>query len=252
MEFDDSLLVDFSDIPDPIQFQETNIPEEKKESNEYNYDKETTDRYKVMRLRKMDPLTYDIIDDNYAFKFKCKWDPYTGERLEEDPYGPLYFDPDILIHYFYFKRLDKLWVHPKDEMNSGYYQGYYDDGVGAGDEFYVSGRGSHPEWYIFRIPINDCYLPKDHNRQFITFGPKLTDDEIIEIDRLANLRENNYRMLFGRKRPSLRRMKELYDLAITKEPNKNKYIEDPNIKDIQQEYNKINRNAVDLLVAMSG
>jgi len=242
----ESFLVDFSDIPsnDPIE----PVNQLKKQ---IEYDKETTEKYRVLRLRKMDPLIYEEVDEQYAFKFKYKWDPYTGERLEDDPNGSIYFDPDFLIKYFYTKRLDKLWVQPIDD-HTGYFEGYYDAGVGAGEEFFLESRGAHPEWYMFRIPIIDCYLTKNHNRQFVTFGPKLTNDEIIEIDRLANLRANNYRMLFNRHRPSLTKMKELYDLAISKEPIKEMIDQKQKKEVIQEHYNKINRQAVDQLVEMHG
>jgi len=247
MEFDESLLVDFSDIPDA----DLNEPVTVQPKKQIEYDKETNEKYRVLRLRKMDPLLYNEVDDQYAFKFKYKWDPYTGERLEEDPNGPIYFDPDYLIKYFHTKRLDKLWVQPTDESN-GYFEGYYDAGVGAGEDFHLASRGAHPEWYIFRIPIIDCYLTKDHNRQFITFGPKLTNEEILEIERLANLRADNYRMLFNRNRPSLNQMKELYDLAIAREPNKSIIEQKHKKESVQDHYNKINRQAVDQLVEMAG
>lgn len=244
METYDDLLVDFSDVPDVIQ----TTTEPKIEKKVIEYDKETTEKYRVWRLRKLDPF-YNEVDDNYGFKFKYKWDPYTGERQEEDSDGPLYFDPDHLIKYFHTKRLDHLWVNPVDETH-GYFEGYYDSGVGAGEDFYIASRGSHPEWYMFRIPINDCYLTKDHNKQFITFGPKLSDDEIIEIERLANQRPDNYRMLFGKPRPSLTLMKKLYDQAIAMKPTIGHQIKKG--EDVQIYYNKINRQAVDKLVAMNG
>lgn len=241
--FDDTLL-DFSQNVE----EKSNIISE--QSNVIEYDKDTTEKYKAMRFRKMDPISLCDIDDKYAFKFKYKWDPYTGERQGEDPDGPLCFDPDMLIKYYHTKRFDKLWINPIDD-NNGYYQGYYDDGVGCGDDFYLPARGSHPEWYIFRIPIMDCYLTKDHNYQFITFGPKLTDEEITLIDKLANLRSNNYKKLFGHTRPSLTSMKKLYDQAITKEP----YIENKQeiaVERLQENYNKINREAVNDLVKIKG
>lgn len=247
MDIDETLLVDFSDIPD----EEPKITPNIKPTKQIEYDRETTEKYRVLRLRKMDPFTYNEMDDHHAFKFKYKWDPYTGERLGEDQNGPIYFDPDYLIKYFYTKRLDKLWVNPIDESN-GYFEGYYAEGVGAGEDFHLESRGAHPEWYLFRIPIIDCYLTKDHNKQFITFGPKLTNDEIIEIERLANLRNDNYRLLFNRNRPSLIQMKELYDVAIAKEPKKNMIDQTLKKEVIQEQYNKINRQAVDKLVEMSG
>ena len=247
-DYDDNdleLRVDFSSYND--------IPIVKKTENkhEIKYDHDTREKYRVLRFRKMDPIIFMQIPDEYAFKFKYKWDPYTGERQEEDPNGPLYFDPDLLIKHFYTKRLNKLWVAPKDEYNGGYFHGYYDDGVGSGEDFHLIGRGSHPEWYLFRLPIIDCYLTEDHNKQFITFGPKLTDDEIAEIERLANLRINNYRELFHFNRPSITKIKKIYDIAIAVRPS----LENIELIDhdkIQEYYNKINRDAVDQLVGMKG
>ena len=63
-----------------------------------------------------------------------------------DQDGPLSFDPDILIKHFHTKRLDKLYIPPKNDKE-GYFDGCYDDGVGAGDTFFFQGRGHHPEWY---------------------------------------------------------------------------------------------------------
>lgn len=215
-----------------------------------DYDDETKERYRVLRLRKMDPIALIDLDPNYSFKFEHKWDPYTGERKEKDENGALWFDPDILIKHFYNKRLNKIWNKPIDDSN-GYYQGYYDDGVGAGEDFHLVARGHHPEWYLFRLPIIDCYLTKSHNKQFITFGPRLTDEEILEIERLANLRPSNYKNLFGYNRPSLSEMKKLYDTAIAKTP---RCVLDQEMsqEEIKNYYNKINRNAVDVLVKMQG
>lgn len=248
IEGDDSeLCVDFSSCDIPI------IKSEPKKQ-EIKYDRDTREKYRVLRLRKMDPIIFMEIPDEYAFKFKYRWDPYTGERQGEDSNGPLYFDPDLLIKYFHTKRTNKLWVAPKDEHNGGFFHGYYDDGVGAGEDFHLIGRGSHPEWYLFRLPIIDCYLTEDHNKQFITFGPKLTDEEIAEIERLANLRINNYRELFHCNRPSLTKMKKLYDNAIAMRPSieitDNLELLHPS--QIQEFYNKANRDAVDQLLGIKG
>lgn len=254
INFDDKIIkeefVDFSNFSD-IVIKPKDEPIKKKEPE---YDHDTRERYRVLRKRKMDPIIYIELHDDYAFKFKYRWDPYTGERLDDDKDGPLCFDPDILIKYFYTKRLDKLWVAPSDEHN-GLYQGYYDDGVGAGEDFFLTARGHHPEWYIFRLPILDCYLTKDHNKQFITFGPKLTDEEIIEIEKLANLRPNNYKNQFGQNRPSLTLIKKLYDNAISRTPSLGEDHSDSNdnsIQSLSQTYNQINRSCVDSLIKIKG
>ncbi len=224
--------------------------EEKKPKVEYN--KETLERYRVYRLRKFDPIAWFEVDDEYSFKFYHMWDPYTGERKEPDENGPLCFDPDVLIWHYLSRILNKLWVQPSDE-SGGYYEGYYDDGAGAGEDFYLPSRGHHPEWYLFRLPITNCYLTKDHNNQFITFGPKLTDDEILEIDRLAKKRPNNFKETFGRNRPSLMEMKTLYDQAISKTPTLDEPVpKDISPEDLQNLYNRANRLAIDKLVKIAG
>ncbi len=179
------------------------------------FDKQTMVYYKSIRQSKLDPIFNKQMDDQTAFVFKDEWDPYTGERLGLDPIGPLYFDPDYLIFHFYKKRLDNLWIKPVDE-NDGYYDGHYGDAVGASEDFYIASRGHHPEWYLFRLPIIDCYLTKDHNLQHVTFGPKLTTEELKEIDRLSDL-SNTYKQTFKHNKPSLLKMEELYKIAISKE-----------------------------------
>lgn len=252
---DNNLQVDFSDINMPPS-------EKKKENDEIKYDHTTREKYKALRFRKMDPISFVELEDQYAFKFRYKWDPYTGERLIgqdkkwiEDENGPLCFDPDVLIKNYYVKRLDKLWIKPSDEQN-GLYAGHYDDAVGAGEDFYVTGRGHHPEWYMFRIPIIDCYLTEHHNNQHITLGPKLTNDEINELERLANLRLNNYRQMYGVDRPSLLLMKKLYDNAISKTPvleNINAdVINNLSKSDLQELYDRANRKCVDQLSKLRG
>ena len=184
-----------------------------------NYAHKTVEYYKNLRKVKIDPITDKIVTDDCCFKFYDQWDPYTGERKGADPYGPLYFDPDTLIKYFYSNRLRKLWVDPIDEA-TGYYQGYYDDGVGGGEDFLIEGRGHHPEWYLFRLPIIDCYLTTDHKDQVITFGPKLTDEEIMNIEKEAEKNPGNYIKNYGKPRPQLSLLKHYYDEAIKKHSTK--------------------------------
>lgn len=241
MSFDDFKLDD--EFDDFVSFTDT-VKEKPKEIKKDEYDFETMQRYRVFRDRKLDPIGLFELNEEYAFKFPYKWDPYTGERTGVDPMGALWFDPDILIKLFHTKRLEKIWSQPQAD-----YQGFYDDGVGAGETFYLSGRGYHPEWYVFRIPIIDCYLTTDHNKQIITFGPKLTDDEIKEIERLANLRPNNYKNMHGHHRPSLSEMKRLYDIAIAKTPDVKVSDKNANLAEL---YTIENKKAVDLLNKMRG
>lgn len=228
------------------------ITNDRSSSYDQDYEERTTEYYKTLRLRKMDPIVNIDLDDSNSFKFYWMWDPYTGERKEKDPHGPLYFDPDALIHYYYINRLKNLWNEPIDETG-GYYEGYYDMLVGIGDNINVVGRGPCPEKYLFRIPIIDCYLEKDYNKSVITMGPQLTDEEAKEIDRLAQKNHTNYKMMFKRQRPSLYEMKRQYDIAINKNPDishildKNKEYTEEELKNLKY---KENCKAVDKLKNM--
>jgi hypothetical protein len=177
------------------------------------------DNYSEYRSTNVDPILMTGLplvgySEHKYFKFKYKWNPYTGERQEIDKNGYLSFDPDTLIYYFYNNRLNYLWESTND-LN---YTGYFGDAVGNGPNFEIKGRGTHPDWYLFRLPIIDCYLHKDHCHQSVTMGPILTNKEINEIDRLAKTYKNNYKNKFKMKRPRLKKIKALYDEAIDNNP----------------------------------
>ena len=222
--------------------------EYKLNGNLIDYDDHTQIHYVMLRKLKLDPITHMEMSEETAFAFPYQWDPYSGTRLDKDPYGAIYFDPHMLARYFYINRTRNLWVQPTDD-NNGYYEGYYNDGVGAGEDFYVAGRGHHPEWYLFRLPVTNCYLTKDHNTQVITFGPKLTNEEIKEINDKLKQTKSVYHRLFRRNPPDLVEMKKLYDLAINTKPTLSN-IEDMNQEQIITERHKINRKAVDKLAKM--
>jgi hypothetical protein len=177
------------------------------------------------------------------------WDPYTGEKTEPDPFGPLYFDPDSLIHYYYINRLKNLWNEPVDEIN-GLYEGYYDMLLGSGNNINIIGRGECPEKYLFRIPIIDCYLEKDYNKSIITMGPRLTDEEAKEIDTIAQKHPLNYKAMFSKTRPSLYKMKKYYDEAINDNPNITLRIIDYSEEKIKELKYLANCKAVDKLKRM--
>ena len=177
------------------------------------------DKYKEYRKNKIDPLLheelplYENLNENDLFIFKYKWNPYIGEREEIDPNGPLYFDPDTLIHYFYVNRLNNLWI-----TSDNNFQGYYGDALGNGPNFYIEGRGDYRNWYLFRLPIPDCYLYNNHNYQTVTMGPILSNNEIKLIYRKAKRYKNKYYELYHKKRPNLIKLKLYYDNAISKNP----------------------------------
>ncbi len=186
----------------------------------------TEEYYKNLRKLKMDPISLEIVPYNIAFMFYYQWDPYTGERLGRDPYGPLHFHSIHIAYYFYKNRYRHLWVQPLDEgTDGGYYGGYYSDGVGSGKDFNIKSRGSFPERYLFRLPIQNCYLTSYHNRQIPTFGPMLTDYEIIELDGILRSLKKEYKNEYGKYPISLVKLKSLYDAAICKEPTiKNSHV----------------------------
>lgn len=218
-------FVDFDDEPNVVVTKE-------KPAHLYNnggilcdYDETTLEYYRVIRQRKMNVFLpgYSDFDSSKSFMYPYRWNPYSGEKIDVDPYGPLCFFPDDLIYNFYIKRLDMLWTDAVDEFG-GFYEGFYGDAVGAGKSIEIAGRGSYPERYLFRLPITNCYLPKSHNMIFITMGPILSDEEILEIDELANKFGNYYRKTYRKNRPSLYKMKQLYDQAISKTPDISKLI----------------------------
>ena len=254
-------LIDFSNVDIDIEINRNNkyVPVEENVSytleNGYpvQYDKQTMNYYRVIRKTKVDPILEIQVDEKYAFKFWDQWDPYTGKRLCADPHGPLYFDPDSIIKHLYTVRLNNLWNAP-----SGEYEGYYGDAVGNGPEFHIKGRGTFPDYNIFRLPIIDCYLTKDHNKQFVTLGPMLTDDEIKEIALLAMKKDSitgidTYKLCFQKSRPDLVKMKKLWDIATDPTPS----ISDLDVTamshgELMALYNKTNVDAVNLLRKMLG
>jgi hypothetical protein len=256
---DDDLLIDFEDeqITDNNA---TNENETKKYQKEY--DEYTTQLYKNMRLMKYNVISHDAFDCdfNHIFQYSHMWDPYTGEINGTDPIGPLCFHPDELINWFYTRRKKMLWIEQKDVMNGlneGVYEGYYGDGLGSGENIHIVSRGEFPELYLFRLPIDDCYLPPESDRSIITMGPKLSSEEIKSIEDLAEkYHKFNYQNLYGKKRPSLTLMKSLYDTAISKTPDISQYLEKDEKEDkisperLSELRGRANREAVSKLVSL--
>lgn len=183
------------------------------------YDDTTCVYYRSHRIQKTDPITFNTLTNDNAFKFSHMWEPYTGLRLGLDPYGPLYFHPINLLQHIYETRLKTLWIEPSDE-DEGIYEGYFGEGVGQGEDFEIIGRGIYPERYIFRLPIPNCYLKKGQNMSLVTMGPVLTDREICEIDRLLTKHWSThalYKKIYT-KIVSLYKLKCYYEIAISKNP----------------------------------
>lgn len=174
------------------------------------------------------------------YSYKYSWDPLNGNILGTDPRGPLYFDSDFLIHYFYINRLNHLWNQSDDDYSSS-----FGDGLGNGPDFYIPGRGYSYNWYLFRLPLYNAYCNFKKIGQQTTLTPELSKDEIIKIYNKACKKKNNYKKIFNRERPNLVEMYDLYNLAILK-PN---YDISCNIDKemIKENFSVININALNKL-----
>lgn len=214
----------------------------RRQKEEVFYDDAFDDRtkyYAQMRRTKQCLICYGFPKSN-TYAFTDMWDPITGEREGEDKYGPLVFCAECIAEAFFHKiPTSHLWVPPK-----GDYQGYYGDALGAGKNFEKVTRGEdRPEWHIFRLPIGDCYLPKEMDRSIITCGPILTDAEINLIDSL--LPTPNYGKKF-----SLTDMKKKYDIAISPFSMPRELYSHPDYALQHEQEHKIKAKAVDQLVHM--
>jgi len=250
-------FVDFGDSDEDVPVVSTYKSLYNMGSNKYEYDATTLKHYRAIRESKFNvflPESTDF-DVKTAFAYPNMWDPYNGKITGVDPYGPLLFFPDDLVYYFYSKRLDMLWNEPVDDVGAGYFAGYYGDAVGAGINITVSGRGDYPEKYLFRLPITNCYLPTTHHLSTVTMGPILTNEEVSMIDSLAAKQQSYYKKNYGKERPSLTYIKQLYDQAISKTPDISKLLKNEKPTDLtkdelQNYYNRANRIAVDILIKL--
>jgi hypothetical protein len=192
------------------------------------YDTTTTEKYRIMRLYKVDPIMNEEIPNHLIFEFKYKWNPITGKRETLDDYGALCFNALNLYQFFFSNRFNGLWYPPVDQ-----FQGYYGDLVGSSKDILINGRPC-PEKYLYRLPIIDCYLKKTHNYSIITMGPILTDEEINQIDIiLSNYRKN---------KPTLKLLKEYYDQAINNSPDISELkLLNPTLseRELNEKYNKM-------------
>lgn len=210
--FDDECFINFSNNFD------CNLNIKK---SEYNiYDKMTTETYRVMRELHLDPITHEKVPENLAFKFEYMWDPITGERTEKDPHGPLYFNCKNLLINFYYNRLRMLWIEG-DVIENIQYEGYYGDGLCAGEDLYIPSRGITKHMHLFRLPIIDCYLEKDFDLSVITMGPKLTEEEINEINNILDnyINTNNNikrKSKYSKNNFNICEIRDLYNIAISK------------------------------------
>ncbi len=240
---------------DLIDFSKLSVSDSEKASEKANkdkncvkpkekYDKTTTEIYRTKRLFKIDPLIDTEIPQHLIFEYKYRWDPYTGEVLDEDPIGPLCFNAITLYDFIFANRYKGLWNPPNDG-----FQGFYGDLVGSGIKMEVKSRGENAEKYVFRLPIIDCYLPPEHNLSFITMGPILTDEDLDKIDQIVKKYHKNKNYI-----TELKKIKNLYDYAILNDisdPEFIKHKEKINANFTEKEMlESFNRQYVDKLVKL--
>jgi hypothetical protein len=206
-------------VDDIINTTISNVESTIKCLNEYD---NATIFYRECRLKEIDPITYEKPEHPYSYPYE--WDPYTGEITKEDINGPINFDPINILNYFYHNKLNNLWVSlSHDEYN--FYDGYYGELVGIGKDINIVPKGKCPEKYLFRVPLNNCYLKKNYDRSVITSSPKLTNKDIVQIDNIIQKyysHTNEYKNKY-KKITSLLYLKTIYDLAISKEPSNEDY-----------------------------
>lgn len=185
-------------------------------NKQITYNNRTMQYYIKTRQFHIDSILDIDVDPEIIFNFPDQWDAYTGERICKDPFGSLCFHPASLVYHFYIHRLDGLWkdrVITHDEIVEGYYD------MLVGSDLEITGRGKYPELYLFRLPILDCYLTPEHNNYIVTIGPVLSDQEIDQLEQLCHHSKVKkfYQDNFDRNIPSIKRIKYLYDNAISKQ-----------------------------------
>lgn len=162
------------------------------------------------RINKICPISFDKVENGLKFEFI--WNPFNGQFTNiKDPFGPLICDSDYLIYYFYTNRLKYIYTH--GTYNS---TGYLGDAIGKFPEFNIPGRGNHPEWYLFRLPINDCYIDSNCVK-YVTMGPILSRENIVDIYNISK-KNNTYFNKFNTEIPDLPKLYDLYHKVISRCP----------------------------------
>lgn len=191
-----------------------------------HYNDETMTQVRSMRRSRFCAITLAPIDiPESVFEYPFIWNPVDGSVVTDDsgpvcdPYGPLCFNVNDLIYYWWHHRLDGLWIPETVEMPA-----HYGVRLGAGKNFAVTSRGIHPEWYLFRLPVPPyCYLEKGLVHQVITMGPEMSRDQVETIYKLATVDRVGLKPRFEhemrRRLPNLLEMYDQYNAAIDDTPN---------------------------------
>ena len=223
---------------DFVNFTDNNVSKVIINTDKDTYDNNTIEHYRMMRILKIDPIMEEEIPKHLLFEFKYKWNPLSGERLDIHEVGPLCFNALNLYEYYFKNRHNGLWIPPADQ-----YQGYYGNLLGSGQNIKINSRGNNPEKYLYRLPIIDCYLTKNHNHSTITMGPILTNEEIDKIDELIKYVKTH--------KPTLKELKSCYDNAINNNPNITELKKSFQYLSDKELCEKYNRSFVDTLIKYS-
>ena len=233
----------------------SDLTEYDREKYAINFDDETTGRYRAYRIKRQDPITCENMEEYSSFKFPYVWDCMTGERIGIDPNGPLYFSPVTILRTILSQILIGLWTEIENCVPM------YGENVGVGKDFNIPGRGPQLEKYMFRLPIQDCYVHRDSDKiakSVHTLGPEFTDDELREIDRLIveYWIEDPYIEDLPETAWSTLELRRLYDAALNPKPTldiealpdslRERYLRTLTVGNIDIDHNEfINRIAVD-------
>ena len=246
-----TLVMRIRDVP-------TLLPHDKAfDRGEYDklFDDETTSRYRAYRIKRQDPITCENMKEKNSFKYKYIWNCITGEKIGIDPHGPLCLSPITILRTILSQILIGLWTEIENCIPM------YGENVGLGKTFAIPGRGAQPEKYIFRLPIQDCYLYRDSDKfgkSVHTMGPELTDDDLREIDRLIQEYggDDPYIISLPETALDMLELRKLYDAVLNSEPTQDieslpeciriKYLQTLAVGNIDIDHNAfINRIAVE-------
>jgi hypothetical protein len=179
----------------------------------YNF--KTSETYRMKRLAKRDVFNDEKILEEECFKYYKIWNPYTGKILDKnDEFGPLCFNGYELSYFYYSNRLNGMWNAPVDGFD-----GFYGDILGTGKNINIISRGHHPQRYLLRLPIIDCYLNEESNYSRITMGPLLSDEEIQFLDNILNYNKITFNKSISNTPNLLKQIKYNYDEALNPNPD---------------------------------
>ena len=185
------------------------------------YDDETTNKYKSMRKFRVDPIKREVIDKKIpTFKVKKMWDSLTGLfEDKDDPHGPLHFDPVELAKYFYLHILDHIWREEDEDNYEDVLEEGPLEGLGTGENFLIKGRGEYPEYFVWRLPIKDCYVIEGTEKFIPLKGPKLSLSQIEKLQKLIEKCPKSHVHKTFINMPNMVHMYKLYMEAINPDPD---------------------------------